>query len=84
MHSLGYAAAVCAAVVMFSGGAALARVCQTDHMMCATTMPVDGYCECHARGNSEGGTVVSRPPPHSKINATAGGCGTNPNATGCH
>ncbi|HUN42672.1 MAG TPA: hypothetical protein VMU81_20445 [Acetobacteraceae bacterium] len=83
MDNLGYAAAVFAAVVMLSGGAALANVCQTDHMMCGTTMPIDGYCECHTHGNSEGGTVVSKLPPHSRMNATAGGCGTNPNSPGC-
>jgi hypothetical protein len=83
MNNLCYAAAAFAAFVMLSGGAARAKVCQTDHMMCATTMPVDGYCECHAHRITEGGTVVPTPPPHSRINATAGGCGSDPNAPGC-
>ena len=83
MNSLGYSAAVFAAVAMLSGGHALANICRTDHMTCATTMPVDGYCECRSRGTTEDGTVAVRPPPHSSINAMAGGCGANPNAPGC-
>jgi len=84
MNSLGYAAAVFAAIVLLSGGHALAaNFCQTDHMTCATTMPVDGYCECRSHGTTEGGNVVPARPPHSNINATAGGCGASPNAPGC-
>jgi hypothetical protein len=61
----------------------MANMCQTDHLMCATTMPVDGYCQCTTRGNTEGGTVVPRGAPHQPVNATAGGCGAQPNAPGC-
>lgn len=64
-------------------GTALANVCQTDNLLCATTMPVDGYCECHARGAAEGGTVMPKAPPGARINATAGGCGAQPGAPGC-
>jgi len=65
------------------GGHALANVCQTKTMMCATTMPVDGYCECTAHGTIEDGTVVPTPPPQQHLNASAGGCGLHPNDPGC-
>jgi len=84
MNSLGYAAVAYAAVVMLSGGHALAaNFCRTEHMTCATTMPVEGYCECRSHGVTEDGTVGPVRPPHSRINATAAGCGTSPNAPGC-
>ena len=83
MSNLGRAAAVIGCVLALSGGHALANICQTDHMSCATTMPVDGYCECRAKGTTEGGTVVEKRAPHSSINATSGGCGANPNSPGC-
>ena len=83
MSRLNYVTAVLTAAMMLGGGQALAKVCQADNLTCPTTMPVDGYCECHAHGTAKGGTVVPTPPPHTKINATAGGCGTNQNAPGC-
>jgi len=83
MNKLAYAAAVCTAVLMLSGGHALANFCQTDHMTCGTTMPVEGYCECRSHGSTEGGSVVAERPPHSKVNATAAGCGSAPNSPGC-
>jgi hypothetical protein len=84
MRSLACYAAAMAFFIAFSGGIALASVCQTDHLLCATTMPVDGYCQCTARGGAEDGTVVAKAPHGMKINSTAGGCGTNPKALGCH
>jgi hypothetical protein len=62
---------------------AFANTCQTDRMTCATTMPAEGYCECTAHGTTEGGTVVSKPVPHHRMNSTSGGCGAHPDAPGC-
>lgn len=84
MRTLPRFTAALAVAGMLSGGAALANVCQTDHLMCATTMPVDGYCQCTARGNAEDGTVVAKAPHGMKINSIAGGCGANPRSPGCH
>ncbi|HTW26912.1 MAG TPA: hypothetical protein VME92_07285 [Acetobacteraceae bacterium] len=72
------------AAMALIGGAALANTCQTDTLTCATTMPVGGYCECSSHGAVQGGTVVVKHTPHRPLNSTAGGCGTNPNAPGCH
>ncbi len=83
MRSLHYLTAALAVFAMLSGGEALANMCQTDHLLCATTMPVDGYCVCRGHGTSEDGTVVSRGPSHQGINSTAGGCGANPGSPGC-
>ncbi len=71
------------AAAPFAAGAAHAASCQAEHMMCATAMPVGGYCECTAHGATESGTVVNRPMSRRPVNATAGGCGTQPNAPGC-
>jgi hypothetical protein len=82
MRYLGYATFVLLAGACLGGGPARAiNICRADHLTCATTMPVDGYCECTARGVTEGGTVT--PGHHGPINATAGGCGVNPGAPGC-
>jgi hypothetical protein len=83
MRSAYLTAALTTLVFALSGGAVLASVCQTDHMLCATTMPVDGYCQCAARGATEDGTVLAKPPPHQPINASAGGCGAQPGSPGC-
>lgn len=73
------------AAVFAMVGAAQANVCQTDkNLICATTMPVGGFCECTAHGMTDDGTVLARAPSGARINATAGGCGTHPNAPGCH
>lgn len=66
-----------------SGGTAFAKVCQTEHMLCPTTMPVDGYCECRVHGNTEDGTVMAKAPPRQHVNATAAGCGAAPGSPGC-
>ena len=68
----------------FAAGTARANVCVADHMMCGTTMPEGGYCQCTAHGATEDGTAAKRAPAHGQINATAGGCGAKPNAPGCH
>jgi hypothetical protein len=83
MRSLSSITAVLGFVVAFTGGQALANVCQTDHMACATTMPIDGYCQCTSRGGTEDGTVILKPVSHQSINARAGGCGAEPGAPGC-
>lgn len=75
--------ALAAATLGILAGPALATVCQTDHMVCASTMPVDGYCECSTHGTTEGGTIVLKAPAHHAINATSGGCGTQPHSPGC-
>ena len=76
------AAAVSFAIPLL-GGHALANVCRTNTLMCATTMPVDGYCECTSHGSMEDGTVVVSPPARQHLNASAGGCGLHPNDPGC-
>ncbi len=62
---------------------AAANTCQAGGLMCATTMPVGGYCECTAHHDTESGTVVPTPFRGHKVDATAGGCGAEPNAPGC-
>ena len=66
-----------------AAGSAQAKVCEAGRLICGTTMPVGGYCECTARGTTEGGTVMDRPMSRKPVNATAGGCGAQPNAPGC-
>ncbi len=56
-------------------GPAHAAVCQTETMSCGTTMPIGGYCECTAKGKTEGGDVIAKALSKKPVNATAGGCG---------
>ena len=84
MRTLSYLAGVLTVAATLTGSKAMANVCVADTLMCATTMPVDGYCECTAHKGVEGGTVVPRSPSGRRINATAGGCGAHPQAPGCH
>ena len=84
MRSVGYVAfALLTAVSLTSNPALAANICEAGQLRCATTMPVDGYCECTAHGNTEGGTVVSRHETRKGANSTAAGCGAQPNAPGC-
>lgn len=76
-------AAALAALFALAAGPAQANVCRAEHLTCATTMPVDGYCECTSHGTTEGGTVVASHTTHERINAIAGGCGAHPDAPGC-
>jgi len=71
------------ALAALASGPASANTCQAGKLTCATTMPVDGYCECKSHGMTQDGTVVSAP-VHRPPNATAGGCGAHPDAPGCH
>jgi hypothetical protein len=72
------------AVAALGGGAAsAANICQAENLTCVTTMPLGGYCECTARGNTQGGTVVSKAGARQRVNSTAGGCGAHPAAPGC-
>lgn len=64
-------------------GHALANTCEAGRLTCATTMPVGGYCQCAVHGQAQDGTVVQRAARHRTPNATAGGCGSQPNAPGC-
>ena len=84
MRGIGTLTLALLAGVTLMSASAFANTCQTDRMTCATSMPVEGYCECTAHGTSEGGTVVSKPTPHlTGMNATSGGCGAHPDAPGC-
>jgi hypothetical protein len=85
MRLTGYlTGALLAAAVLGGGAASAANICQADNnMTCATTMPIGGYCECTARGNTQSGTVISKAGPRERVNSTAGGCGAHPDAPGC-
>lgn len=83
MKCLGYLTAALTIAVALSGGQALANMCQAEDLLCPTTMPVDGYCQCTAHGVTKDGDVVAKPPAHARINARAGGCGAQPHAAGC-
>jgi hypothetical protein len=83
MRHIGYLTGALIALTLASVPA-LAGMCQAGKLMCPTQMPVGGYCECTAHGITTGGTVVAKAPPHKKPDATAGGCGAQPNAPGCH
>jgi hypothetical protein len=80
MRSVKYASF---ALIGWASAASAANICQAGKLACATTMPVGGFCECTAHGTTEEGTVVKKLPPHAKVNATAGGCGSHPGAPGC-
>lgn len=67
-----------------SGAAFAANICQAEKLACATTMPIGGYCQCVSHGVTQDGTVMAKPAPGQPVNSTAGGCGTQPNAPGCH
>jgi len=73
-----------AAAVLGGGTAYAANICQAEKLTCATTMPIGGYCQCTSHGSPQDGTVVSKPAPGQKVNSTAGGCGAQPAAPGCH
>jgi hypothetical protein len=62
--------------------AASANSCQTPKMVCSTTMPLGGFCECRAHGTTQDGTVVQKPAPRHKSAAPVG-CGTQANQPGC-
>jgi hypothetical protein len=75
--------ALLAASTLAGGTATAANICQADKLTCPTTMPVGGYCECKAHGDTQGGTVVAKHAPHPPVNATGAGCGAHPGAPGC-
>jgi hypothetical protein len=82
MHlSLVLGSAVALSMVLASN-AAWANACQTPKLVCSTTMPVGGFCECSAHGITQDGTVVTKPAPHHKSAAPVG-CGTQANQPGC-
>ena len=83
MRSFRYLALAILAAASFAGGPARANTCRAGALTCATAMPVDGYCECTSRGNTESGTVVPGGMSRRPTNATAGGGGARPNAPGC-
>ena len=67
---------------LLSAGPALANVCVAENLSCPTKMPVGGFCECTAHGQTKDGTVAAKAPDR-KTNATAGGCNAQPNSPGC-
>src|SRR6185312_723728 len=83
MRYLPYLAAALISALGLAGGEARANTCQADTLTCPTSMPIDGYCECRGRGNTEGGTVVAAPPRGPHQMGRPGGCGAEPNAPGC-
>ncbi len=76
-------AALLATGLLSAAPAFAANVCKAEHLSCATTMPVGGFCQCTTRGNTEDGTVTPAGTTRSRLNATGAGCGANPNAPGC-
>jgi hypothetical protein len=83
MRLISYSGVALLAVVMLGGGASAANICHAGNLTCATTMPVDGYCECTAHGVTKDGTVIPKPAPHAPVNSTAAGCGAHPGTPGC-
>ena len=77
------AAAALIAMATFATPASAANICRAAQLTCATTMPIGGYCECTARGNTESGTVEAKPMSRRPVNSSSGGCGATPNAPGC-
>ena len=71
------------AALSFVGSAHAANMCSAPPLSCATTMPIGGYCECTSRGMTQDGTVIEKPVRGKRVNSTAGGCGSQPNAAGC-
>lgn len=67
-------------------GPASANICQADNgVHCATGMPIEGYCECHVRGQTFEGTVVESVAPHHATTRrmSHSDCSANPTAPGC-
>lgn len=72
------------AATVAPGPAAATNICQADNgVTCATGMPVEGYCECHARGQVVGGTVVGPMGAARSQHASRADCRANPQAPGC-
>ncbi len=69
-------------VPVLASNAAWGNACQTPKLVCSTTMPVGGFCECSAHGTTEDGTVVTKPAPRHKSAAPVG-CGTQAHQPGC-
>jgi hypothetical protein len=65
------------------GPAAATNICRADNgVTCATGMPIDGYCECHADGQVQEGTVVGAMTGRTQ-HASRADCTANPQAPGC-
>jgi hypothetical protein len=78
------ATALLGATALHGGHAVAANVCRADPLVCPTTMPVDGFCQCKASGMTANGTVTDASAPSGHYNSSAGGCGSDPNDPGCH
>jgi hypothetical protein len=84
MPSVRYVAVAFLTVVAFTSNSAIAvNIRQAGKLRCATTIPVDGYCECTAHGNTDEGTAVSRRETRQPLSSTAAGCGAQPGSPGC-
>jgi hypothetical protein len=83
MKQVYYLAATLVVASTIGPAVALANVCQAGKLICPTTMPIGGYCECTSHGVTKDGTVVESRGQHAHINGTAGGCGAHPNSPGC-
>lgn len=83
MKQIGYLTTALLLASTLGSGPARANVCRAEDQVCATTMPIGGYCECTSHGVTKDGSVVASRGRHARINATAGGCGAHPNAPGC-
>jgi hypothetical protein len=85
MQGFGYVGCAIFALALCAGGPAHAEknMCQAGKLTCPTSMPVGGFCECAAHGATQDGTVVKKPAPGRRVNASAGGCGAQPGAPGC-
>jgi hypothetical protein len=78
------ATALIGAMAIPGGHATAANVCRADPLVCPTTMPIDGFCQCKANGMTANGTVTDASAPARHYNSSAGGCGADPNDPGCH
>jgi hypothetical protein len=83
MKPLRYLAAAFVTAATIASGHALASTCRADPLICPSTMPVGGFCECKASGTTIAGTVAATLAPDEHYNATAGGCGAQSDDPGC-
>ncbi len=81
MRLAGYLGLALIVATAVGGQASAANICRAEKLTCATTMPIDGYCECTSHGVTQSGTVVAQAPRHP-VNSTAAGCGAHLNHPG--
>jgi hypothetical protein len=76
-------AAALAASFAWGTVARAANYCVAGPLTCVTTMPPGGFCVCQAKGDVQDGTVMAKLDKGRKVNASSGGCGSNPRDPGC-